>query len=234
MLLYGSQTSCEFTLNMEYKIVIVGQKGVGKSTFLKRHRTGEFDPNYIPTLDASAVPLTFDTTVGKITLKVLDCVGDTEFTSINDYYCYQNAHGVICMFDLTNIQTAQNILEWKTKVRKAFPTISVVVCGNKADLIQNPLEVIFRDLYLSEITNVYPISIRDRYNFDRPFLDLMRMIIGNHGLNLVPEPPPTIIPKMIRPSTNALPKYEKKEISWVTSPGWKIKVIHEFYRDDEL
>lgn len=49
-----------------FKLVLVGDGGVGKTTFVKRHLTGEFEKKYVATLGVEVHPLTFHTNRGVI------------------------------------------------------------------------------------------------------------------------------------------------------------------------
>lgn len=59
----------------EYKIILCGDGATGKSTFVKRHKTGEFLKEYIATLGAEIHPVDFFTSRGQIRLQVWDTAG---------------------------------------------------------------------------------------------------------------------------------------------------------------
>jgi len=59
----------------EFKLVLVGDGGVGKTTFVKRHITGEFEKKYIATMGASVHPMTFYSNHGPIKFNVWDTAG---------------------------------------------------------------------------------------------------------------------------------------------------------------
>ncbi len=59
----------------EFKLVLVGDGGVGKTTFVKRHLTGEFEKKYIATLGVEVHPMNFTTTHGVIKFNVWDTAG---------------------------------------------------------------------------------------------------------------------------------------------------------------
>lgn len=58
----------------QFKILLVGDGGTGKTTFVKRHLTGEFEKKYIATIGVEVHPLTFSTNRGPICLNVWDTV----------------------------------------------------------------------------------------------------------------------------------------------------------------
>ena len=49
-----------------FKLILVGDGGVGKSTFVKRHVSGEFEKKYVPTLGVEVYPLKFSTSRGEL------------------------------------------------------------------------------------------------------------------------------------------------------------------------
>jgi GTP-binding nuclear protein Ran len=65
---------------MEFKIVLVGDGGVGKTSFIERHKRGSFDEKYVPTQGVDVTPLTFNTNYGLVTFKVWDCAGREKFS----------------------------------------------------------------------------------------------------------------------------------------------------------
>jgi GTP-binding nuclear protein Ran len=70
----------------EYKLVLVGDGGVGKTTFVKRHLTGEFEKKYIATLGVEVHPMTFYTNHGPIRLNVWDTAGQEKLGGLRDGY----------------------------------------------------------------------------------------------------------------------------------------------------
>jgi GTP-binding nuclear protein Ran len=64
---------------LRFKIVLVGDAGTGKSTYLKRLLTGEFEKHYIATLGVDVHPLTFHTNYGPIVFQCWDTAGQENF-----------------------------------------------------------------------------------------------------------------------------------------------------------
>lgn len=69
-----------------WKLLLVGDGGTGKTTFVKRHRTGEFEKKYIATQGVEVHPLGFMTNYGPIVFKVWDTAGQEKFGGLRDGY----------------------------------------------------------------------------------------------------------------------------------------------------
>ena len=70
----------------EFKLVLVGDGGVGKTTFVKRHKTGEFEKKYVATVGAEVHPMDFTTNRGKIVFNVWDTAGQEKYAGLRDGY----------------------------------------------------------------------------------------------------------------------------------------------------
>lgn len=77
-----------------FKCVLVGDGGTGKTTFVKRHLTGEFEKKYVATLGVEVHPLVFHTNRGPIRFNVWDTAGQEKFGGLRDGYYIQ----VCCNF----------------------------------------------------------------------------------------------------------------------------------------
>lgn len=66
--------------------MLVGDGGTGKTTFVKRHVTGEFEKKYVATLGVEVHPLVFHTNRGPIKFNVWDTAGQEKFGGLRDGY----------------------------------------------------------------------------------------------------------------------------------------------------
>ncbi|CDI79417.1 GTP-binding nuclear protein ran/tc4, putative [Eimeria acervulina] len=114
----------------EFKLILVGDGGVGKTTLVKRHLTGEFEKKYIPTLGVEVRPLRFSTNFGPIVFNVWDTAGQEKFGGLRDGY-YIKGQCAIMMFDVTSRITYRNIPNWHRDIVRVCENIPIVLVGNK-------------------------------------------------------------------------------------------------------
>ena len=95
----------------QFKLILVGDGGVGKTTFVKRHLTGEFEKRYVATLGVEVYPLRFYTNCGNICFNVWDTAGQEKFGGLRDGYYIQGQCAII-MFDVTSRITYKSVPNW--------------------------------------------------------------------------------------------------------------------------
>ena len=72
-----------------FKLVLVGDGGTEKNTFVKRHLTGEFEKKYLATLGIEVHPMVFHTNREAIRFNVWDTAGQEKFGGLRDGYYIQ-------------------------------------------------------------------------------------------------------------------------------------------------
>jgi GTP-binding nuclear protein Ran len=209
-----SYTDITYTLSKimptrEYKVVIIGECGVGKSTFLKRYRTQEFESEYVPTMGIGNSSLTFHTNKGTVIFNILDCAGQEQFEGLYSEYC-SGAHAALVMFDTTNEDTYTKVPSWISLLQKlrykntsGKLNIPVIICGNKSE--SEHREVMTEDItvHTNYDLQYYDISVKTCYNVNKPFLYLIRSLINDFDVELI-DPPPTASPIILIRRINPL------------------------------
>jgi len=166
----------------EFKLVLVGDGGVGKSTFVKRHLTGEFEKRYVPTLGVEVHNLRFITNYGPIVFNVWDTAGQEKFGGLRDGY-YIHSQCAVAMFDVTSRVTYASVPKWYHDIQRTCGDIPVVLVGNKVDAPERQLKAQQITFHRKRGIQYYDMSAKSNYNFEKPFLFLARKLTG-HGTDL--------------------------------------------------
>ncbi len=165
-----------------FKIVLVGDGGVGKTTWVKRHSTGDFEQKYIPTMGVDVFPLTFHTTKGPVCMNVWDCAGQEKYNGLGPGY-YIGADAAIVMFDVTSRRSYKNAQTWIRDIRTATnESIPIVLCGNKIDCTERDQKVKPNHIFLHKTENClayYSLSAKSNYDFEKPLLAIIRNMLGD-------------------------------------------------------
>ncbi|KAK6025655.1 Ras family protein [Ostertagia ostertagi] len=203
-----------------FKLVLVGDGGTGKTTFVKRHLTGEFEKKYVATLGVEVHPLIFHTNRGQIRFNVWDTAGQEKFGGLRDGYYIQGAidfhtcyidfslkpscsgQCAIIMFDVTARVTYKNVPNWHRDLVRVCENIPIVLCGNKVDVKDRKVKAKTITFHRKKNLQYYDISAKSNYNFEKPFLWLARKLLGDPNLEFVAMPalaPPevTMDPAMV-------------------------------------
>jgi len=117
-----------------FRICLVGDAGVGKTSFLLRYSDGTFKFKYSSTIGVDFRILSLKAGDIMIKLNISDTAGQERFKSISSQY-YRSAHGFCFLYDVTNRKSFQNIKEWINSAKEVNDkqVINFIV-GNKIDL----------------------------------------------------------------------------------------------------
>ena len=123
--------------DMEFKVVLIGDGFVGKTSIVNRFYSDYFSSNEPPTIAASYLPISMDVGNKKICLNLWDTAGHEKFHCLVPLYA-RNADALIVVFDLSNPDTFNGAKEWYSKTLEDVGPIPIcVICANKLDLVQN-------------------------------------------------------------------------------------------------
>ncbi|KAK3880014.1 hypothetical protein Pcinc_015469 [Petrolisthes cinctipes] len=120
-----------------FKIVFIGNSGVGKTSFIHRASTGQYEANTSTTVGVDY--RTLELGVGSVlgVFQLWDTAGQERFRSITRQY-YRNADAVVVMYDVSSESSFLSVLDWISSVKEtATEELLVVVIGNKVDLHQS-------------------------------------------------------------------------------------------------
>lgn len=171
----------------KFKLVLVGDGGVGKTTFVKRHRTGEFEKKYVATMGVEVNPLPFYTSLGVIVFNVWDTAGQEKFGGLRDGY-YIGGQCAIIMFDVTARVTYRSVPIWHKDLTRVCEDIPIVLVGNKIDCKDRKVKPKEIQFHRKKNLQYFDISAKSNYNFEKPFLYIIRKLTGDPNAHFVQAP----------------------------------------------
>ncbi|XP_075370735.1 ras-related protein Rab-26 [Mycteria americana] len=124
--------------DLAFKVMLVGDSGVGKTCLLVRFKDGAFlAGSFISTvgIDFRNKVLTVDGV--KVKLQIWDTAGQERFRSVTHAY-YRDAHALLLLYDVTNKASFDNIQAWLTEIHEyAQQDVVLMLLGNKVDSAQD-------------------------------------------------------------------------------------------------
>ncbi|XP_031682943.1 ras-related protein Rab-35 isoform X2 [Oncorhynchus kisutch] len=101
--------------NHLFKLLIIGDSNVGKSSLLLRFADNSFSGSYITTIGVDFKIRTVDIDGERVKLQIWDTAGQERFRTITSTY-YRNTHGVIIVYDVTNPESFVNVKRWLNEI----------------------------------------------------------------------------------------------------------------------
>ena len=165
----------ESTYDYLFKIVIVGDSGVGKTCILHRFADDTYAESSIPNIGVDFKIKTIVVDGKKIKLQIWDGQGDGQerFRTITSAY-YRGADGIICVYDVTNQISFARVKSWMKEIGQyADENVNRILVGNKSDLntaravdteqgkkLADSLEIPFTETSAKNNDNVDEVFIR--------------------------------------------------------------------------
>lgn len=127
----------------QYKIVLIGDSSVGKTTIINRLSTDEFTEKHISTIGVDFCFKCIEVDGIPMKLQIWDTAGQERFRSVSRSY-YRGADGIIVVYAIDDTRSFQNVRKWLTEIDSGDrsggsnttpPTVKYLV-GNKADLVE--------------------------------------------------------------------------------------------------
>ena len=159
-----------------YKICVLGDGGVGKTTILYRYIDGRFLEDTKMTVGTNFFIKDIDLPKmnAKVKFQIWDLGGQEHFAAIRQNF-YAGAKGVIYVFDLSRRYSFNNLLEWRDEVETVIgKEVPSILIGNKLDLIsddsldisQDELAIMKEELHFS---NYFKTSAKENFGIHNAF-----------------------------------------------------------------
>ena len=117
-----------------FKLLLIGDSGVGKSSLLLRFAEDTYTESFISTIGVDFKSRTIELDGKTIKLQIWDTAGQERFGKMKSPY-YRGAHGIIVVFDVTDQESFSNVKQWLHEIDKYAPAnVKKLLVGNKCDL----------------------------------------------------------------------------------------------------
>ncbi|XP_039963245.1 ras-related protein Rab-26 isoform X3 [Bactrocera neohumeralis] len=131
-----------FDDTVNHKTILLGDSGVGKTSFLVKYNTGEFRlGSFSATVGIALTNKVVVVDGTRVKLQIWDTAGQERFRSVTHTY-YRDAHALLLLYDVTNKTTYDNIRAWLGEIRDyTQDDVVIVLIGNKADCSNSERQV---------------------------------------------------------------------------------------------
>lgn len=163
-----------------FKVILIGDGAVGKTSLVLRYMEGKFEIDYLPTIGTQIYTKTIGLAGRQIKLVIWDISGQPAFTSVRSDY-YRGARGVILAFDLTRPETYEHLNGWINETKKYVPKPHIIVVGSKSDLErQRKVTQKVGEAYASGINAPYiETSAKEDKNVEKLFTTLATDLVND-------------------------------------------------------
>jgi len=170
--------------NIKFKLVVVGDPGVGKTSTILRFSDNAFLRTYIPTMGVNITEKSFRVKKEILEIILWDIAGQSKFQTMRKHF-YQGSEAIILVFDLTNPISFNSIKNWYADVIKNMdkqPKMIGYIFGNKSDLVDERKVQESEGLALAKELNLEYIetSAMTGNNVEYAFYKIAEAVINKH------------------------------------------------------
>ena len=132
--MYSSNPNSDQDYEFIFKVLLLGNSNVGKSSLFLRFVDDIWNDTFVPTIGVDFKIKTFNIDSKKIKMQIWDTAGQERFKNIIASY-YRGAHGILLLYDVTDKDSFKNLSNWLIEIEKnASKNVLKVLIGNKCDL----------------------------------------------------------------------------------------------------
>jgi len=192
------------TYDMLFKLLLIGDSGVGKTCILFRFSEDAFNTTFISTIGIDFKIKTIELRGKKIKLQIWDTAGQERFHTITTSY-YRGAMGIMLVYDITNAKSFDNIAKWLRNIDEhANEDVERMILGNKCDM--DDKRVISKErgesIAREHSVRFLETSAKTNINVETAFIQLAESILDKTNVQEVQQLP---FPQQQQQSTGRCP-----------------------------
>ncbi|XP_065182784.1 ras-related protein Rab-43-like [Sycon ciliatum] len=167
-----------------FKIVVIGDSMVGKTSLLQRFKNGAFNEHHSCTIGVDFIVKTVEMEGKVVKLHIWDTAGQERFKSVSHSF-YHNAHAAILVYDITNEGSFFTTARWLADVRRfSSPKTLCMLVGNKLDAGNQRMvskETALQFANDNKVTSVVEASAKDNSGVEMIFHTLTKDLLSVHS-----------------------------------------------------
>ncbi|XP_013393063.1 ras-related protein Rab-13 isoform X1 [Lingula anatina] len=203
--------------DVKYKVLLIGNSGVGKTALIRALTQEEFSMEMLPTIGIDFVKKIFHVDGANVQLEIWDTAGQERFRTITKFQ-YRGTKGILLVYDVTDVSSFNNLTYWlqsiDEEIRPDHPTesIPVYIIGNKCDLEQQR-QISKRDgkkkAQETLVRGFMETSAKNNINIQEAFYELAHALLDTYN--------PKLMTSYLNPVDRKEKKGSKQRISQLTS-----------------
>ncbi|XP_073419760.1 ras-related protein Rab-3B [Dendrobates tinctorius] len=131
---YGHRDVSDQNFDYMFKLLIIGNSSVGKTSFLFRYADDTFTSAFVSTVGIDFKVKTVYRNDKRVKLQIWDTAGQERYRTITTAY-YRGAMGFILMYDIANEESYNAVQDWATQIKTySWDNAQVILVGNKCDM----------------------------------------------------------------------------------------------------
>ena len=170
--------------DVKYKIMVLGESKVGKTSLIKRYTKDQFGGVYLTTVGMDFQDKIIEIEDKKVRLQIWDTAGQERFRNVTKSY-FQSSQGLVLVYDITDRESFEKLNFWVDNIKNNAPeNAKFILVGNKCDLA-NERKVSYEEgeNYAKNLNiKFFEASARDGTNVNELFFYLANEIYQDNKL----------------------------------------------------
>ena len=169
--------------DLSFKIIVIGDSGVGKSCFTNKATKNVFTPNYNATIGFEFFNFNIKLQGKIIKLQIWDTCGQELYRSLITNF-YRNSSLAIVVYAVNSLESFEDLDMWFKELRiHSNPDIKIVLVGNKTDLVDERVVTTKQGeefAKLNKVNKFIESSAKEGINTQSTFIDIARLLFEEH------------------------------------------------------
>jgi len=162
-----------------FKVVLLGEGSVGKTSLVTRYVQNTFNERHVTTIQASFLTKRLNVDGSRVNISIWDTAGQERFHALGPIY-YRESHGALLVYDITDNSSFVKVKNWVKELRSQLgKSVTLAIIGNKVDLEKS--RAVNKEEALSYAQSVgakhYDTSAKLNKGLEELFLDLTRRML---------------------------------------------------------